>query len=104
MVGFPNLQIVEPPKGPATWASSARWDPTSIPRRPWIAPGYIMRGVITVVVGTGGVSKSTLMLGWAVALALENENHRLKPDGRFRVIYFNAEDDDDEQTRRLTAV
>ena len=87
----------------ATWASSAPWDPEKIPPRPWVAPGYLLRGAVTALVGAGGSSKSMLMIVWAVALAMGREYHGLKPRGEYRVVLYNAEDDSDEQKRRLTA-
>ena len=89
---------------PATWAKSSLWVPANIPPRPWIAPGYLLRGAVTAVVGAGGVSKSMLMIAYAVALALGEQYHRMRPLGPCRVVLFNAEDDDDEQQRRLSAV
>ena len=106
MDGFPNMgtkERTEPPPG-GTWAHAAAWEPAKIPRRPWIAHGYLMRGAITAVVGAGGVSKSMLMLAYGVALVLGQNWHCMKPLGEYRVAIFNAEDDDDEQKRRLTAV
>jgi hypothetical protein len=89
---------------PATWATAETWDPTKIPPRPWIAPGYLLRGAVTALVGAGGVSKSMLMIAYAVALALGRQYHGMRPAGEFRVVLFNAEDDHEEQQRRLSAV
>ncbi len=105
MDGFPNMGTtgIEEPTGPATWATSSAWVPADIPPRPWLARGYFMRGAITAVVGAGGVSKSMLMLAYAVAMVLGKEYGGMKPAGRYRVCIFNVEDDDDEQRRRLSA-
>ena len=43
---------------------------SGIPRRPWVAPGYALRGAVTVVVGPPSAMKSSLMLAWACAIAL----------------------------------
>ena len=55
----------------STWFADGDWSEADIPARSWIAPGYLLRGTVTLVVGPGGVSKSTLMIAYAVALALE---------------------------------
>ncbi len=86
------------------WVDDLAWDESAIPPRDWVAVGYLLRGHVTVVQGPPGVSKSTLMLAYAVALALTAELHGLKPRGPARVMLFNAEDDRDEQRRRLSAI
>ncbi|MGI4794893.1 MAG: AAA family ATPase, partial [Janthinobacterium lividum] len=40
---------------------TAAWDESAIPARDWIARGYLLRRAVTLVIGPGGVSKSTLM-------------------------------------------
>ena len=92
-----------PPSGPATWAKADRWDEASLPPRPWLAPGYFLRGAVTTVIGPGGVSKSSLVVAWAIALALKRELGTMKPRSRFKCAIFNVEDDSDEQERRLSA-
>ena len=87
-----------------TWVSSAPWNPATLPPRPWIAPGYLLRGAVTAIVGAGGVSKSMLMIAWAIAIAVGRQYHGMHPVGRHRVALYNCEDDDPEQQRRLTAV
>lgn len=99
----PDAEPAEP-AARATWASSASWTAATLPARPWIAPGYLLRGAVTSVVGPGGVSKSSLMVAWAVALVLGEKFHGLHPKDKYRVVLFNVEDDDDEQRRRLTGI
>jgi hypothetical protein len=106
MDGFPNMGTKprnDPPPG-GTWAHSSSWEPAKIPPRPWIARGYLLRGAVTAIVGAGGVSKSMLMICYAVAAALGRNYHGMHPNGEYRVAIYNAEDDDFEQQRRLTAV
>lgn len=86
------------------WLESEAWDPEDLPIRPWIAPGYFLRGHVTTIVGPGGVSKSSLVLAYVVALALKVELHGMHPRDECRSFVFNAEDDADEQRRRLTAI
>src|SRR4051812_38624471 len=59
----------------ALWYEDGAWDESQIPFRPWLAIGYLLRGSVTAVVGPGGVSKSSLMLAWAVHLALGLKCH-----------------------------
>ena len=92
---------IEPP---ATWFEDGNWNEADIPSRQWIAPGYLLRGAVTLVIGPGGVSKSSLMVAYAVALALGTELHGMRPKASARSILFNVEDDADEQRRRLSAV
>ncbi|GBQ82322.1 hypothetical protein AA13595_0893 [Gluconacetobacter johannae DSM 13595] len=77
------------------------WLEQDIPRRPWVATGLLLRGAVTVVVGAPASGKSSLMVGWATALALG------KPYGRMdvqpvKVMTYNTEDDRDEQRRRFS--
>jgi hypothetical protein len=86
------------------WFDDSEWDEGAIPRRPWLAVGYLLRGSVTAIVGPGGISKSSLMLTWAVHLAHGIPCHRMAPLGSFRVMIYNVEDDSDEQRRRLSAI
>ena len=89
---------------PPVWLESEAWNPDDLPVRPWLAIGYFLRGHVTTIVGPGGVSKSSLVLAYVVALALKVELHGMHPRGEYRSFVFNAEDDADEQRRRLTAI
>lgn len=100
----PQPENPGPPPGPATWKRSDAWDEAAIPARPWLAPGYLLRGTVTLVLGAGGVSKSSLVLAYAAALALGQPLHGMRPRGRLRAAVFNVEDASDEQQRRLSAV
>lgn len=90
------------PHAPAVVFDDGDWDELTIPRRPWIAPGYYLRGSITALVGAAGVSKSTLVVAHAVALALGEAFHKMRPVAPCRVLVYNVEDDQNEQRRRLS--
>lgn len=77
---------------------------TDIPRRVYVVPGYIQRGVVTEVVGPAGHGKSQLFLAWAVALALGVPFGGFKPLRPMTVLTFDAEDDIAEQQRRCAAM
>lgn len=84
------------------WRDDA-WSEETLPKRPWIARGYLLRGQVTVVGGAGGAGKSMLILGLSVACALDTAWGRFKPEHPCRVVVLNAKDDDDEQRLRLSA-
>ena len=95
----------------AFWHDAGSWSEADLPRRRWIAQGYLLRGALSVLVGSPGVSKSTLSLAWGVALALGQDWGRLCPADedrtvgrRKRVLILGFEDNDDEQKRRLSAL
>lgn len=83
-----------------------REDEATIPQRPWLAAGTLLRGKITLFVAPGGTGKSLLTIQWAAALALG--------DGKFtglpglqepcNVAIINNEDELDELRRRAAAV
>ena len=88
----------------AVWVDDGDWIEADIPRRPWIAPGFLLRGAVTLLVGPPSAMKSSLALAWAAALALKAEFGRFKPVERATTIVYNVEDDQHEQRRRLSAV
>ena len=103
-IGFDPYAVSPPVEhAPAIWATSENWDAAALPPRDWLATGYFLRGSVTTIVGAGGVSKSSLVIAWACALALGKPLHRMQPRGPFKCAVFNVEDDASEQERRLTA-
>ena len=87
----------------AIWTAVDGWTEALIPARPWIAPGYFLRGSVTTIVGPGGVSKSSLLIAYAVSLALGRVLHGMRPRGfsddkaapPVRSLLYNVEDDQD---------
>ena len=79
------------------------WSESDIEPRPWIARGYMMRGAVTAIVGSGAAGKSSLMVSWAIALVLGVKFHRMTPVEPVRVMTYNCEDDQSEQRRRFSA-
>jgi hypothetical protein len=108
--GFTVTLAEAPNAAPAFWTDASDWAEADLPPRRWLAPGFLLRGALTVLVGSPGASKSTLALAWGAALALGESFGRLSPmdeEGagrRKRVLVINAEDDDCEQRRRLSAL
>jgi hypothetical protein len=88
---------------PALWIDDGDWAEADIPCRPWVVPGYALRGSVTLVTGPPSAMKSSVMLAWAVAIALHREFGRFQPLAAGKVIIYNVEDDMHEQRRRLSA-
>ncbi|KAL2051026.1 hypothetical protein ABVK25_008772 [Lepraria finkii] len=88
---------------PALWLSSETWTEADIPARPWIAPGYFLRGCITVVSGAGSAGKSSLVVAWTACLALGLSFHRMRAPAPVRVMSYSVEDDLHELRRRYSA-
>lgn len=89
---------------PALWIDDGDWTEAEIPPRPWVAPGYALRGAVTVVAGPPSAMKSSLMLAWAVALALGKPHGDFRPIEADASLIYNVEDNQTEQRRRLSAV
>lgn len=87
----------------AIHADADAWDENNIPPRPWIVPGYLMRGAVTVLSGPGSAGKSMLGVLWCCALATGERIGRFDPHGSHVVLNYNVEDDHAEQQRRFSA-
>lgn len=94
-----------PANNDAITATPYVWrDPSSIPLRPWAYGRWFLRGTIACVVAPGGVGKSTMLAG--TALALSSGRPLLGKtvwDGPKRVWLWNLEDDLDELSRSIQA-
>jgi len=98
-----NGHDVGPPDDRSLWVDDEAWSEAELPCRDWVAPGYALRGAVTVIAGPPSAMKSSLMLGWACALALGREHGRFRPAAKASTIIYNVEDDRQEQRRRLSA-
>jgi hypothetical protein len=72
--------------------------------RPWLIPGLLLDGHVTMLTGRGGASKSMLAMHLAVACALNRPFAQWVPKETRRVLMLQAEDDLDEQRRRVAAI
>lgn len=88
---------------PVLWQSAGGWAEADIPKRPWIVPGYIMRGSVTVLAGAGSAGKSSLVKGWMIAAAFGLTYGRFRIPVPLKVLSYNTEDDLDEERRRISA-
>ena len=78
-------------------------DEKDSPRRPWIAPGFLIRKAVTLLFGPPDQGKSLLLVAWAVALALGRLWGSFEPNAPMKVPAILAEEDDDEQEARFAA-
>lgn len=97
----PSTGNVGPPL--LTAVDAFDFDPTKIPVRPWLVPGLLIRCATHVLVAPGGSGKSLFNLQKAIMLATGIPWGEWSPRGRYRSLIINAEDDIDEQRRRLSA-
>lgn len=83
-------------------------DPTAIPKRRWLyKPNYI-RQFVSLLVSTGGIGKSSLVIAETLAMvsakALLGITPEVQPEGRkLKVWYWNGEDPMEELQRRFAA-
>lgn len=104
VVPFPGVRAAAPTKPKVTlWLDDADWIEAQIRPRPWVVPGYLMRGAVTVLGGPGSAGKSSLTTAWSVSLALGIPLGGFVPSEPATVLTYNVEDDQDEQRRRLSA-
>ena len=93
----------EPPFCAITFVDAMSFNEADIPVRPWIVPGAILRGVTHILAAPGGTGKSLFTIQLALMLASGDSWGRWKPKQKCRVLIVNAEDDIDEQRRRISA-
>lgn len=91
------------PAEPPLWVDADDFDPQDVPRRPWLVPGYLMRGAVSLLSGAGSAGKSSIVIAWAVHGSLGFPFGRFQPAGSTKWLIYNTEDDRDEQRRRITA-
>jgi hypothetical protein len=89
--------------GDALWRDLGAWDPQGIPQRPWVVPGYLMRGAVTALSGQGAGGKSSLVVAWTISLATGDGLGPFEPLKPAIVVNYNTEDDREEQQRRYSA-
>jgi hypothetical protein len=77
----------------------------TLKRRGWLAPGFLLRGAVTMLVGPPDQGKSAWLVTAATALALGRSLGRLKakPEGRLKVVTLFCEEEEEEQDRRAYA-
>jgi replicative DNA helicase len=96
-------QTAESSAPSALWVDDGSWKEEDIPVRAWVAPGFALRGGVTILSGPPSAMKSSLMLAWACSVALGRPHSDFRPRKPGKVAVYNCEDDGDEQRRRLSA-
>ncbi len=80
------------------------FDPKKIPTRDWIIDGFLLRNYLSIILGAGGVGKSTYALSVAVALAAGTPLLELSVNKKHNVLVINNEDDKTELERRVASI
>ena len=96
---FDLVRGANAPNVPPVWFEADDWDEATLPRRPWVAPGYALRGAVTLLTGPPGAMKSSMVLAWACSVALGQEYGDFRPSERGAVLVYNVEDDSIEQQK-----
>ena len=92
-----------PPKA-AIVATPFTWrDPAGIPPRAWLYGKHYVRQFLTCTIAPGGLGKTSLVIGEALAMASQRPLLGLTPTERARVWLWNGEDPADELQRRIVA-
>jgi phage/plasmid primase-like uncharacterized protein len=86
-------------------ATPFAWRPTTaIPKRQWLYGKHLLRKFVSVDVAAGGVGKSSLKIGEAMAMASGRDLYdKGLPEGALNVWLWNLEDPVEEIERRLHA-
>jgi len=78
---------------------------TEIPRRRWLHAGHYIRKSVVETIAPGGYGKTSLLLCNAIEMALDRGLIGPPPtEDDLRVLYWNAEDSDEEVERRIAAI
>jgi hypothetical protein len=101
----PLFDDIDPETIPVIEASPFVWrSEASIPKRRWLYGKHLVRGFVSLDVAAGGVGKSSLKIGEAVAMASGVDIYgKGLPEGPLRVWLYNLEDPMEEIERRIHA-
>ena len=107
----PKLRVVDDSYTPGgkpdrlVKATPFTWRPTAeIPKRQWLYGKHLLRKFVSLDVAAGGIGKSSLKIGEALAMASGRDLYsKGLPEGALNVWMWNLEDPHDEIERRLHA-
>jgi hypothetical protein len=90
---------------PALRATAFVWrDEADIPARQWLYGKHLLRKFVSVDVAAGGIGKSSVKIGEALAMASNRSLYgKQVHDGPLTVWFYNLEDPAEETERRLHA-
>ena len=95
--------LPDPPFCAISFIDAMAFDEEDIPLRPWIVPGALLAGSTHILAAPGGTGKSLFTLQMAIMLATGEAWGKWQPRKACKVLIVNAEDDVDEQRRRISA-
>ena len=98
----PFVDAVTPKPRAGLWVDDGD-DLDDIPTRPWLVPGVILRGSVTLLSGQGAGGKSSYVVGLTTSIAAGIQYGKASPIRAMRGVNYNTEDDRDEQRRRYAA-
>lgn len=98
----PFVDAVTPKPRAGLWVDDGD-DLDDIPTRPWLVPGVILRGSVTLLSGQGAGGKSSYVVGLTTSIAAGIQYGKASPVRAMRGVNYNTEDDRDEQRRRYAA-
>ena len=98
----PFADAAPPAEKQGIWTDDSD-DLDDIPERPWLAPGILLRGAVTLLSGQGAGGKSSFIVAFTTSMAAGVQFGKITPKEKFHSINFNVEDDKDEQRRRYAA-
>jgi AAA domain len=78
-------------------------DPAGIPKRAWLYGRHYVRKFLTCTIAPGGLGKTSLVIGEALAMASQRPLLGITPIERARVWLWNGKDPADELQRRVVA-
>jgi hypothetical protein len=82
--------------------SAGPYDLTKAPLMAWVVPGLLVKRKVTMLVAPAGIGKSMLSLSLSIMVALRFPWAGWHPYSAEKVLVINAEDDYDDQMKRLT--
>lgn len=105
-VVYASVNVTPPPSvfAQAGAVFGNAWEPTTIPKRPWMVDRMLMLHETTLLLALGGAGKSSLSLAIVAHLALGKPFGPYQTHVQCKSIVYNGEDDIIEQSRRLYAV
>jgi len=81
-------------------------DPATIPRREFLYGRHLIRKDVSATIGAGGRAKTSYCLFEAIEMVTARNltSSKALPHEPLRVVYLNAEEDQDELDRRVAAI
>lgn len=92
-----------PPRAPNDIQEAGDYDEALLPKREWIMDGLVHRKLMSLLVASGGVGKSTFLQQIGMAVAAGRDFGPFKTLQRTNVLIMNREDDVVEQRKRQSA-